>query len=360
MQPKKPKLIYVIGPNFCVKSLAYESLLLLSKTYEVICISEGPKIEDINFKHSPIIFNREPSPFKDLLSLIQLSKLIFHNRDAKKIVISTPKISLLAAIACLLNFKSYIYLHRGAVYQNFIGTKFIIYKLIDKFIISFSSNTSYISLSLFKWIKSNLKIKKINYNRNFNSSKGVDLQKFFVKKDSSLNDLKIIGYCGRVASDKGYDELINLVNEYSSNANVLIKIKGKVELNRSDSELFFNLIKKKEIIFEKWDENVVNFYQNIDLLFFPTKREGFGNVAIEAAACGVPTVAFNIPGVSDAIKHDVSGILVDQDDDICKNVKKLINNDQKLMDLSFSSRLFIENNFDQDIVLKDLHRSMGL
>lgn len=360
MPLKKPKLIYVIGPNFCVKSLAYESLLVLSKTYKVICISEGPKIEDINFQHLPILFNREPSPIKDLFSLIQLSKLIFINRDAKKIVISTPKISLLTAIACLLNFKRYIYLHRGAVYQNFNGIKFNIYKLIDKFIITFSENTSYISVSLFNWIKKNLELKNITYNRKFNSSKGVNLKRFYVKKEISNHEITRIGFCGRVATDKGYEELINLVDTYSTNPNVLIKIKGKIELDGNDKKKFLDLINKEKIEFERWDENVTDFYQNIDLLFFPSKREGFGNVAVEAAACGVPTIAFNIPGVSDAIEHDVSGILVNQEDSICKSVEKLLIDEERLRHLSSLSRTHAENNFDQDIVLKDLHESMGL
>ena len=47
-----------------------------------------------------------------------------------------------------------------------------------------------------------------------------------------------------------------------------------------------------------------------DILCLPSFREGFGNVVIEAAAMGVPTVGTDIPGLRDAIVHNETGILV--------------------------------------------------
>jgi phosphatidyl-myo-inositol dimannoside synthase len=46
------------------------------------------------------------------------------------------------------------------------------------------------------------------------------------------------------------------------------------------------------------------------ILSIPGDMEGFGMVAIEAAAHGLPTVAFDVGGVSDAVGHGVSGALV--------------------------------------------------
>jgi phosphatidylinositol alpha-1,6-mannosyltransferase len=42
----------------------------------------------------------------------------------------------------------------------------------------------------------------------------------------------------------------------------------------------------------------------------PTDPEGFGMVAIEAAACGLPTVAYATGGVCEAVEHGLSGCLV--------------------------------------------------
>lgn len=50
------------------------------------------------------------------------------------------------------------------------------------------------------------------------------------------------------------------------------------------------------------------------VLDLPGDVEGFGMVAVEAAAHGVPTVAFDVGGVSDAIDPALSGVLVSSGD----------------------------------------------
>jgi phosphatidylinositol alpha-1,6-mannosyltransferase len=67
------------------------------------------------------------------------------------------------------------------------------------------------------------------------------------------------------------------------------------------------------------DDTLWNCYAAADVLVFPLIRvkgdvEGFGMVAIEAAASGTPTVAFPVGGVVDAVADGVSGLLVQEGD----------------------------------------------
>lgn len=67
------------------------------------------------------------------------------------------------------------------------------------------------------------------------------------------------------------------------------------------------------------DDVLWNCYAAADALVFPLIRvkgdvEGFGMVAIEAAASGTPTVAFPVGGVVDAVADGFSGLLVPEGD----------------------------------------------
>lgn len=53
-------------------------------------------------------------------------------------------------------------------------------------------------------------------------------------------------------------------------------------------------------------------YQAADVFIGPSRAEAFGQTYIEAAACGVPSIAFNVGGVSDAILNELTGLLVDE------------------------------------------------
>lgn len=62
------------------------------------------------------------------------------------------------------------------------------------------------------------------------------------------------------------------------------------------------------------DQELAEFYRSIDLLLFPSRVEGFGLVALEAMACGVPVVTTNSSALGEVVQNGVAGYLCKQDD----------------------------------------------
>jgi len=102
----------------------------------------------------------------------------------------------------------------------------------------------------------------------------------------------------------------------------------KLSSQRSDFELI--IVGKKTVIGKKdynyrfidkiLDGNPVELrllYSACDVVLMPSTIEAFGQVALEASSCGVPTVGFKETGITDIVEHKVNGYLsnyLDQED----------------------------------------------
>jgi glycosyltransferase involved in cell wall biosynthesis len=84
----------------------------------------------------------------------------------------------------------------------------------------------------------------------------------------------------------------------------------------------------------------------------PSHREGFGSIVIDAAAIGVPTVGYRIPGLIDSISDNYSGILVPfgNIESFVNEIVELISNTVKLKEMSINSRKYVEEKFDANLV----------
>ena len=224
------KIIYLIGPNFTVFSLAYPHLkYLIDQKNQVLLLSESfNKNLDLDINHISIPFSRQKLSYKDFFAIKKINNCI-KNFKPDIVYVSTPKASLLGSISCYLKKTKYVYIHRGAYYQNFNNIFQFIFKKIDQFVINNSLRTNFISKSLYNYVNENLDINKYKiFEPKFNSSKGVDTERF--KPLLIKNDKIEIIYCGRICIDKGFVSLLNLINKFSNDKNVNIKIVGRLEI----------------------------------------------------------------------------------------------------------------------------------
>lgn len=154
-----------------------------------------------------------------------------------------------------------------------------------------------------------------------------------LREKYNLNDKKVLISVGRLTERKGMNEFIDLclskvVNVLQDTVLIIIGDTPNQSLNKNlqSKELILTTAEKHEltnnIIFTgniRDDDVLANFYYLADLHVFPVKHiphdpEGFGMVAIEAAAHGTPTIAFATGGIVDAVKQDYSGFLITPND----------------------------------------------
>ncbi len=125
-------------------------------------------------------------------------------------------------------------------------------------------------------------------------------------------DALVVGFVGRVVRDKGLAELVEswqALREEFPRLHLLVV--GPFEpQDPVGPEVERVLRGDPRIHLAGMCLDVPPLYAAMDVLALPTYREGFGVVAIEAGAMGLPVVATRIPGCVDAIRDGVTGTLV--------------------------------------------------
>jgi len=121
-----------------------------------------------------------------------------------------------------------------------------------------------------------------------------------------------LGWVGRVAPEKGLEDAVYIANELGEK----LKVWGVIE-----DETYASKIEKS---FPQGTIDWMGFLSTKELqkglgkcrvlLNTPKWNEAYGNVVVEALACGVPVVAYKRGGPSEIIKHGQTGYLANPDD----------------------------------------------
>jgi len=101
------------------------------------------------------------------------------------------------------------------------------------------------------------------------------------------------------------------------------------------------------------DAEVAKAMQNADALMFPSRSEGFGLVAAEAMACGLPVFTSAGSSVIEVIGHEETGYLCKSDNiaDFTQAIRHLASNDSLRREMSSTGRLSAKSRFSENIML---------
>ena len=107
---------------------------------------------------------------------------------------------------------------------------------------------------------------------------------------------------------KGFGYIKSFFDVVSKNKKKIILLKiGKENDNKTESDKIININQS----FNGDPKMLKLYYSASDILLAPSLMEAFGQVSIEAASCGVPTIGFKHTGLEDTIKHKKTGYICD-------------------------------------------------
>ncbi len=134
-------------------------------------------------------------------------------------------------------------------------------------------------------------------------------------------DEPILLFIGRIQPLKGVDVAVEtLARLERRDARLWIVggasgMEGNTEVQRVyDLIESHNLTDRVEFIAPQPHHLLSTFYRAADICLVPSRSESFGLVALEAAACGVPTIASAVGGLLTLVEHGHTGYLVDSRD----------------------------------------------
>ena len=161
-------------------------------------------------------------------------------------------------------------------------------------------------------------------------------------------------FIGRLVPDKGLNELIkaflSLLQHYPDCTLTLV---GWYEENTPLSPATLNAIDQCSAIrYIGRQEDVRPFYQEADCLVFPSYREGFPNVVLEAGAMGLPAIVTDINGSREIIQNGVNGLIIPSHDadQLYTAMRYMVEHPNERSRMAAAARPLIVERYDQRFV----------
>lgn len=328
---RRIRIVYVTTVPLSARTLLRGQLRYLrERGFDVILVcSPGEGLEAFvrseGVRHFTVPMRRDISPLRDLASLWRLFRLL---RELKPDIVnaSTPKASLLGTLAAwLARVPVRVYTLRGLRLETVTGPKRHLLALTERLTAACASRIVCVSDSLRRvCVEMNLVSEAKSLVLGKGSSNGIDTERFMAT-DAMLEesrelrirlglveDTPVIGFVGRLTRDKGIVDLFDAYEEILRGfPDTRLLLLGGFEAEDPIPPSYRRRLESHpQVILAGFVSNTAPFYHLMDLLVFPSYREGLPNVVLEAAMAGVPTVGFRATGTTDAVVDGVTGELV--------------------------------------------------
>lgn len=350
-------------------------LKFLSQYFEVKCISsDGAQLYKVKEREgvevTVVNMERGISPIKDLRSLF---KLFFQLRVEKPIIVHsiTPKAGLLTMLAArFAGVPIRIHTFTGLIFPSKKGFTQRLLIFMDKLLCNTATHIypegNGVKDDLINY-KITSKPLRVLANGNVN---GINLARFCKTQieDQKILDLKksldidsdafVFIFVGRLVGDKGINELVaafkKITLSYSHQYNPKLLLVGPLEseLDPLDPSTLEEIESNPNIISVGFQNDVRPYFAISDALVFPSYREGFPNVVIQAGAMGLPSIVSNINGCNEIIIEGENGTIIPIKNPaaIQEAMLKMLEDKIYYNSLQVKARQMIQERYEQQVV----------
>lgn len=319
---------------------------LKDEGYDITLISSMS--EDFFNKHKNefhcinLQMSRGTNPIEMLKSIWAFYK-IFRCERFDYIQYATPNASLYASVAAfMVGCPIRVYCQWGIRYVGFEGMKRKFFKALEVLTCKLSTHIRPASQKnlLFAVSEGHYPQMKASI-IGAGGTIGVDFKMFDKSKKEAykaavieeypiLKDRFVFGFVGRMDRDKGTNELFtSFLKLYQKHPNIaLLFIGPEDKITGIDTALYQTVKDSGAAVFTGFTNEVPKYISAIDVLVHPSYREGFSMVIQQAMAMEIAVVTTNIPGPSEVIEENVSGLLAETKDSesLSRAMEKLLQN----------------------------------
>ncbi|MRJ09477.1 glycosyltransferase family 1 protein [Ornithobacterium rhinotracheale] len=350
-------------------------LKFLNQFYEVTAVSgKGKNLEAVHqregVKTMQVEMQRQISPFKDLVSLIKMYQLL--KKEKPTIVHSiTPKAGLLSMVAGkLAGVPIRIHTFTGLIFPYRTGFLQKVLILMDKILCACATHIFPEGEGVKRDLQQyNITKKTLEIIANGNVN-GIDTDYFSKEQISEemLNTLReqyniahddfVFCFVGRLVKDKGIKELIDAFTELNNPKTKLILVgKEEPKLDPLPAETIQKMNENPNIIRTGFQADIRPFLALSHTFVFPSYREGFPNVVLQAQSMELPCIVTDISGSNEIIENNINGTIIPKQntEELIKAMHNYQHNQVALSVLKHNTRKNIIAKYTQQYVWECLH-----
>ena len=369
----KQKIIRITTVPISLEKLLSGQLQFMSSFYKVIAVSaQKENLERLGKKQEievfPLEMTRKITPFKDIFAVI---KLYFFLKKTRPFIVHshTPKAGIVGMLAAkLAGVPHRLHTVVGLPLLEVTGIKRRVLDAVEKFTYGCATMVYPNSFGLKKIILDNnyCDSKKLKVLAN-GSSNGIDTAYFNPELYTEEQNLRLeneLGiqtddfvfiFVGRLVKDKGINEMVSafeLLQKENSSLKLLLVGDYENDLDPLNPKTVESINTNSSILAVGFKNDVRPYLAIANVLVFPSYREGFPNVVMQAGAMGLPSIVSDINGCNEIIIEQENGLIIPVKDEmaIFLAMKKMVTNSSLTSKMKDNSRQMIVSRYEQKVV----------